>query len=173
MPTDSQTPEAPPLSQSEENEKSAREAFELRENVKRLAALSGVESNMRNMEAEDAAVRRDIEAGQRELFGDALKTEDGSEMRTTAARDVIFNIQRAQEAMAPQPATTATDPAAPAKASSLPTWALIGGMALSGVGGSGLTALALNYFNKPAAPIVKNIGSDRQYGIKGFVDEVK
>ena len=74
-----------------------REAEEARAGLARLNKLTGIDSNDRNLEIEDEAVRRDIELHQRELFGDSQfeataaegDSEDGSEMqKILAARDV-------------------------------------------------------------------------------------
>lgn len=114
------------------------------------------------------------DGGEGEELGDIILTGDINVTNQDQLKQAIELLKgKALSQTTEQNAPTATPQAAPAKSSSLPTWALIGGMALSGLGSSGLTALALSYLNKPAAPIVKNIGSDRQYGIKGFVDEVK
>ena len=54
--------------------------------------------------------------------------------------------------------------------SKLGTAAIIGASVL---GGSGVTALALNYLNQPDPPAVTEIIDGREYGIKGYVDTIK
>ena len=83
-----------------------QEALELEGGIRRLGRMAGVESLARNLEAEDEAVRRNIDAYEAELFDGDLATGGESpegEMRIMAARDVYVN----------QPQPTATQPVAP------------------------------------------------------------
>jgi len=126
--------------------------MELRAGISRLGHLAGIESLTRNLEAEDAAVRRNIERLENELLepeeGEAMSPSDDA-MRIMAARDVHVYQP------APGPAATATPIAAAApiaqQAADTPLWkrALALAAIVSGMGG---TAGLASWLTSRAAP---------------------
>jgi hypothetical protein len=154
--TDSPVAEAPAEPTEEQRQQAAlREAYETTEGIRRLLRMVGVKSLRGNLEAEDEAVRRDIEKGQ-ELYGikPSPSAAKADEMDVMAARDVIVNhytttTQATQAAEAPQEPTTMPTNQSPPTTS---TAAKLGKAALiaAAIGGGPLTAVVMNYLAKPA-----------------------
>lgn len=134
-----------PSSQVELAEASLREGLELGEGLRRLGRMIGLDSIKRNLDAEDAMVKRSFEAGSK-LYSDGnTVTQPSDEMDVMAARDVIVNHHYPQStttpAVTPEPKSTLADKAKQA--------ALIAAIA---AGGSAVPLL-YQYFNQ--APVVE------------------
>lgn len=73
-----------------------REGLILDNNIKRLGKMTAVRSLNRNLIAEDEAVKRNIEACEKEMFGDEMGKPKGGDiedlpMDIMAARDVVIH----------------------------------------------------------------------------------
>lgn len=132
-----------PSSQVELAEASLREGLELGEGLRRLGRMIGLDSIKRNLDAEDAMVKRSFEAGSK-LYSDGnTVTQPSDEMDVMAARDVIVNHNHAA------PATPAVTPA--------PTTSLAKKAAIAAalVGGGAAAPLLYQYFNQQPTPVVE------------------
>lgn len=121
--------------------------------------MAGVASITRNLEAEDEAVRRDMEAHHKEMFGDGTDSpaSEPSEdaMRIMSAGPVTINYPQPKE-----PSPTA------APAAGIGTKALIAAvLGTSGLTGALATGIpwALGAFDKPAAT---DTDTDTQYQLE-------
>lgn len=163
----------PPQQTEQQREQAAlREAFELREGLRRLGIMAGVESITRNLEQEDAALKQldDIHG---EFMGSKPAAAQGpDEMRATAARDVTVNYYSGNpQTSTAAPATNgaakvATAENQPSRLATVLKWGGIAAAVLTGMGGtSALTA----YLMKQSPAIVQEAVG---YGLDIRKDEV-
>ena len=104
------------MSFKEDGEELFLDQTDRREGVVLLGRMSAVESNDRNLEAEDADAKQDIELHQRDLWGDdqveKTKPDEDEPMRIMAARDVHYSegslIIRRRQAVRPESASAAS-----------------------------------------------------------------
>lgn len=144
---------------SRTNSQAAQEAMELNEGVNRLGKMSGVASNDRNLEAEDAEYKRGFREHELQTSdGTAAPAPGNDEMKVMAARDVhVYERPEPTE-----PAATLDSPQLPVKAASTLAKFALGAAVLAGTGGAGagITALLMNRFAQPPA---ETTDKDTQY----------
>lgn len=144
--------------------------MELREGLKRLLGLAGVDSVLNNLQREDDAVWRNTEAAEQERLGKYYKppAAGGSdEMRVTAARDVTVNHYSNN----PNTAKDKLMEKAAETGKSLSKMALAAMIGSSMLGGGGIVAAVMAYLNRPA-PVVQPVDPD-SYNIGGQVVPVE
>lgn len=146
-----------------------REGLELMEGIRRLGRMSAVKSVHRNLIAEDAAVKRNIEASERMLFDQDISSAfDASgkmpdDMDWMAARDITINLAPKQQS----PQQTAQPGAAnPSPGGGLSKLAIAAALSAA-LGSGGIGALVANYFGKPSTTIVQPVGDPNIYGFDG------
>lgn len=159
--------------EDERNVDAVRDGLIAHDRVRLLGKMIGLKSIGRNMSAEDAAIRRNLEACDRDILGAEAMGGKGSDddMEIMAARDVIVNYGQNETATAasvvPQVPKAASKIAGLAK-----TAAVVAGLVGGPLAGSAITAWMLN---KPSVGVTTPAPEFNQdiYDIDGVVTPIE